>query len=127
MEISHSLWFLATNFLRFIAFLTLSDIFVPSITNAQEIQILVLADRSFSPQDIQANVGDRITWINTTGVRHEILFSDNPTNTGDQHLHYILTSHRKISIVVTKAGKFDYVCRWHSMWGSIHIDKLPVR
>ena len=120
------MWFRATILLGFIASLTLGNSLVPSIANAKELQILVMADRSFSPQSIQANIGDRITWINTSGVRHEILFSENPTNSGDQHLHYVLTSHQTVSIVVTETGNFDYVCRWHSMWGSIHIDALPL-
>ena len=121
------MWFRATILLGSIAILPLGDLLIPSIANAKDVQILVTADRSFSPQAIRANVGDRITWINTSGIRHEILFSENPTNSGDQRLHYALTSDRTVSIVVTKPGNFDYVCRWHGMWGSIHIDAMPLR
>ena len=121
------MWFRATILFGSIAILPLGDLLAPLIANAKDVQILVTADRSFSPQAIKVNIGDRITWINTSGIRHEILFSENPTNSGDQHLHYVLTSHRTVSIVVTKTGNFDYVCRWHSMWGSIHIDAMPLR
>jgi hypothetical protein len=65
--------------------------------------------------------GDRITWINDSGVMHEIYFQNNPTSSGEERLRYVLTGVHKISIVVTRPGDYDYVCRWHGMWGSIRV------
>jgi len=76
---------------------------------------------AFSPESIQVEVGDRVTWVNNSGVMHEIFFPVNPTDSGEPRLRYTLTSNREISIIMTKPGEFDYFCRWHGMQGQIHV------
>jgi plastocyanin len=109
-------------FLGFIAFMPIGGLIASSIAEAKEIRIFINS-LSFLPQAIHADAGDRITWTNNDGVRHEIFFSRNPTNSGDQHLRYQLRSNQSVSIIVTKPGDYDYRCRWHGMWGSIHVDQ----
>ena len=94
----------------------------PSAVAAKEIRITI-SNISFSPQAIHADAGDRITWINKDGVLHEIYFSGNPTNSGGQRLRYQLRPSQTVSIIVTKPGDYDYVCRWHGMSGYIHVDQ----
>jgi plastocyanin len=105
-----------------IALILIGAPIIPSAVEAKEIQVFI-NNISFSPQAIHAAVGDRITWINNDGVLHEIYFSGNPTNSGDPRLRYQLRFSQRVSVIVTKPGDYDYVCRWHGMSGSIHIDK----
>lgn len=95
--------------------------FVASGAAAREVQIHATIALAFLPRVVQVEVGDRITWINDSGVMHEIYFQNNPTSSGEDRLRYVLTGVHKISIVVTRPGNYDYVCRWHGMWGSIRV------
>jgi plastocyanin len=96
----------------------------PSAAHSSEIKIYANY-LEFSPQAIQAAVGDRVTWINNSGVMHEIYFPENPTDTQEPRLHYVLPSNRSVSIIVSKPGAYDYFCRWHGMHGSIHVVRQP--
>ena len=98
----------------------------PSAVAAKEIRISI-SNISFSPQAIHADAGDRITWINKDGVLHEIYFSGNPANSESKHLRYQLRENQSVSVIVTKPGDYDYVCRWHGMAGSIQIDQKSQR
>ena len=81
---------------------------------------------AFAPEAIQISVGDSVTWVNDSGVMHEIYFPINPTDSSEQRLDYVLTGSRSLSIIVTKPGEYDYFCRWHGMHGSIHVvQKTP--
>jgi plastocyanin len=92
----------------------------PSAAEASEVRVDT-AYMAFSPETIRVKVGDRITWVNHSGVMHEIFFPINPTDSDDARLRYTLTGNREISITVTKPGDFDYFCRWHGMQGHIHV------
>ena len=104
-----------------ISLLPLCGFMAPAVADSKEIQIHANPNMMYSPQAVAVEVGDRITWINDSGVMHEIYFSKNPTGSGEKRLRYVLTSGRNISIVVTEPGDYDYVCRWHGMWGSIRV------
>ena len=99
----------------------ISALVFSAAAKAQEVQIFI-SGIAFSPQRISAHVGDHITWINNDGVRHEIFFTKNPTNTADPHLRYQLRPDQSASIILAKPGDYDYMCRWHGMSGSIHIE-----
>jgi len=88
---------------------------------AHDVQIFI-SGIAFSPQKISAHVGDRINWINNDGVQHEIFFDRNPTNSAGPLLRYQLRPDQSVSIIVTKSGDYDYICRWHGMLGSIHVE-----
>ncbi len=94
----------------------------PSIAQGQEITIHIY-DLAFSPESILVQVGDRVTWINQSGVRHEIYFPTNPSNSGMQKIDHVLAPDRVFSIIVTQPGKYDYFCRWHGMQGTINVEK----
>ena len=92
-----------------------------SAAKAQELTISI-SGIAFSPQKIHAHIGDRVVWINHDGVRHEIYFAKNPTNSANVHLRYQVRPGESISITVTKRGDYDYMCRWHGMLGNMHVD-----
>ena len=92
-----------------------------SAAKAQELTISI-NDIAFWPQSIDAHRGDRIIWINNDGVRHEIFFSKNPTDSTDTHIRYLLKPGDSISITVTKRGDYDYMCHWHGMLGTVHVN-----
>jgi plastocyanin len=95
-------------------------IFVSAV-KAQELTISINGI-AYWPQSINAHRGDRIIWVNNDGVRHEIFFSKNPTDSADTHIRYNLRPGESISIIVTKRGDYDYMCHWHGMLGTIHVD-----
>ena len=80
---------------------------------------------AFVPAAIDAEVGDRISWINAGGLRHELYFPEDPTNSGRRHLQRVLTGDRPVSIIVSRPGDYDYFCRWHGMHGSVHVLANP--
>ena len=92
-----------------------------SAAKAQELTISINGI-AFLPQRIDAHRGDRITWVNNDGVRHEIFFSKNPTDSANTQIRYQLRPGESISIIVTKYGNYDYMCRWHGMLGTVHVD-----
>jgi len=96
---------------------------IPSLAESREIRIST-AYMAFSPASVEAEVGDRITWINDSGVKHEIYFSVNPTNSGPRRLDHVLSGNGgELSITVSKPGEYDYFCRWHGMHGSIRVTR----
>jgi plastocyanin len=104
-----------------IALLLIVSTTTPYTAEARELQI-VINGIAFMPEQINAKVSDRIKWTNNDGVRHEIFFAKNPTVSGAAHLRYQLNPGESASIIVTKPGDYDYMCRWHGMLGSIHIE-----
>jgi len=105
-----------------IAFLLIVAITTPHTAEARELQIFINGI-AFLPEIINANIGDRIGWTNNDSVRHEIFFARNPATSGDAHLRYQLNPGESISIIVMKPGDYDYMCRWHGMLGTIHIER----
>ena len=93
----------------------------PATAEAQEIPI-VINGIAFAPRILHVHVGDRISWSNSDAVMHEILFAGNPTDSEDPRLRYQLKPGQSVSIVVTKPGDYDYMCRWHGMTGSLHVE-----
>jgi plastocyanin len=92
-----------------------------SAAKAQELTISINGI-AFWPQRIVVHRGDRITWVNNDGVRHEISFSKNPTDSADRHIRYQLRPGESVSITVTKHGEYEYMCHWHGMLGTLHVD-----
>lgn len=107
-------------FLEIIAIAFCGGLLATAAAEARELRVDT-AYMAFSPETIRVNVGDRITWINHSGVMHEIYFPINPTDSDEARLRYTLTGNREISITMTKPGDFDYFCRWHGMQGHIHV------
>lgn len=92
-----------------------------SAAKAQELTISINGI-AFSPQEIHAHIGDRVVWVNNDGVRHEIYFANNPTDSADVRLRYQLMPGESVSITINKRGVFDYMCQWHGMLGFVRVD-----
>ncbi len=60
----------------------------------------------FTPADITAKVGDTIEWDNRDILQHTATATDGSWNV-------MLPPKKKGSIVVKKAGTFDYYCKFH--------------
>lgn len=91
---------------------------------AQAREVLVSVQHmAFFPQVIEVEAGDTVGWENRDGILHEVHFPANPTDLPSQELRYALKGggNRRVSIVVTKPGEYNYYCRWHDMRGVIRV------
>jgi len=83
------------------------------MTHAATIEITI-DKMAFSPAAIEAKVGDTIEWINKDAFVH--------TATVKGGWEVMLPVKKSGSIVVDKAGTFDYYCRLHpNMKGRITV------
>lgn len=76
---------------------------------------IVISNFSFSPSEMRARVGDKITWTNNDSAPHQIIansFSSNLLNKGES-----------FSFTFNNKGSYDYHCSIHpSMVGKIIIE-----
>jgi plastocyanin len=69
--------------------------------------ITVVIDKLvYTPAEVNAKVGDTIEWDNRDILQHTATAKDGSWNV-------LLPPHKKGSIVVKKAGAFDYYCKFH--------------
>jgi len=112
--------------MKLILYITLYWILLPPVAFSREITIVTdFAFLAFSPESVQVEVGDRITWINSDGILHEIYFPISPSNSDEKRLRYLLSNKHSVSTTVTKPGEYDYYCRYHGMHGHIRVVKPP--
>ena len=78
--------------------------------------ITVVIDKLvFTPAEITAKIGDTIEWDNKDILQHTATANDGSWNV-------LLPPKKKASIVVKKAGAFDYFCKFHpNMKGKITV------
>src|SRR3569623_1458397 len=67
---------------------------------------IVVEKLLYTPAEVTAKVGDTIEWDNKDSLVHSATATDKSWNVP-------LPSKKKGSIVVTKAGTFDYYCTLH--------------
>lgn len=67
-----------------------------------------IAKMTFAPAEIQAAVGDSITWTNNDFVAHTV-------TAPDKSFDVVIPAHGVGSLVVKSAGSFDFYCRFHPM------------
>jgi plastocyanin len=68
----------------------------------------------FSPKEINAKVGDTVEWINKDILAHTA------TVKGDWDV--MIAADKSASLVLSKAGAFDYFCKFHpNMKGRITV------
>lgn len=72
--------------------------------HAETIQIVV-EKLVYTPAEVQAKVGDTITWVNKDIVAHTA------TVKGDWDV--VIPAKKSASFVVKKTGSVDYYCRFH--------------
>jgi plastocyanin len=88
----------------------LSAVPAQAATNTVVIDKLV-----YMPAEITAKVGDTIEWNNKDLLQHTATAKDGSWNV-------LLPPNKKGSIVVKKAGTFDYFCKFHpNMKGKITV------
>src|SRR5579884_2915394 len=69
--------------------------------------VTVVIDKlAFSPAEVAAKVGDTVEWDNKDILQHTATAKDGSWNV-------LLAPKKKGSVVVTKAGTFDYFCKFH--------------
>jgi plastocyanin len=68
--------------------------------------VTVVIDKLVFTPEVTAKVGDTIEWDNRDILQHTATAKDGSWNV-------LLPPHKKGSIVVTKAGTFDYYCKFH--------------
>ena len=112
--------------MKLISYITLCCMLAPLAASSRELTIVTdLAFLAFSPESVQVEIGDRITWINNDGILHEIYFPISPSNSDEKRLRYLLTNKHSVSTIVTKPGEYDYYCRYHGMHGHIRVVQPP--
>lgn len=85
----------------------------------------VPADRSFSPNVINATIGDIVTWTNHDVIPHTVTSGTGPSdpNKGkefDSGLSTLLQPGKTFSHKFTRAGEFPYFCQLHpAMTGTV--------
>jgi plastocyanin len=91
----------------------LAPILGAGMAEAETIQVIV-DKMMFSPADIKAKAGDTIEWVNNDILAH--------TATVKGGFDVMLPPKKSASLVVEKAGTFDYYCRFHpNMKGRIAV------
>ena len=71
---------------------------------------------TFAPATLRVKRGDRVVWVNRDPFPHTVTASDKSFDSGsmDADTQWVL--------VATKAGHFDYLCRFHpTMKGSLDV------
>lgn len=79
-----------------------------------------LADKAFSPNPIQAAVGDTVTWTNKDTTLHTVTSGKTPTPDNTFDSQYTLAPGKTFSYTFNTAGTFDYFCKLHpTMVGTV--------
>jgi plastocyanin len=88
-----------------------------SVSRAQAATHVVTIERfEYDPVNLQASVGDTVTFTNLDGAPHTATARDGSFDTGR------LNRNQSGSITVTSAGSFEYICVFHpSMRGTITV------
>lgn len=67
---------------------------------------VVIEKLAFSPAEVKAKVGDTISWVNKDVFAH--------TSTArDKSFEVVQPPKKTVSQTLTKAGAFDYYCKYH--------------
>jgi plastocyanin len=94
---------MTVRFILLIAGTAFYSVFVPA--RAATVQIVV-RDMSIVPVDVSARVGDTIEWLNKDVFVHSATAKN-----GDWDV--TLPPNKTERIILKKAGRFDYYCRFH--------------
>jgi plastocyanin len=79
--------------------------FVVTPGHAETITV-VIENLTFSPAEINAKVGDTISWVNKDVFAHT-------ATARDKSFEVIQPPKKTVSQTLTKAGSFDYFCKYH--------------
>jgi plastocyanin len=77
---------------------------------------VTIENLSFKPTEVKAKVGDTILWVNKDVLDHT-------ATARDKSFDIIQTAKKSVSQTLTKAGSFDFYCRYHpNMTGRLLIE-----
>ena len=77
---------------------------------------VTIENLSFKPADVQSKVGDTIVWVNKDVVDHT-------ATARDKSFDIVQPAKKSVSQTLTKAGSFDYYCRYHpNMTGRLTVE-----
>jgi len=89
-------------------------------SSAEFSQSVVISDNHFTPDDVGIHVGDKVTWVNTDEVAHNIEAIDGPEPFGTED--QVLRQGDKYTFRFRHAGIYHYVCTLqHGMRGTIRV------
>jgi plastocyanin len=88
---------------------------IPISANSTVVKIVANAgSNSFSPNPVEVNVGETVTWINDDSGRHTVTSKDGIFDSG------ILGKGQSFSFTFDKAGEYPYFCEPHpNMVGTV--------
>lgn len=75
----------------------------------------------FTPDTVSVRPGDTVTWVNDGVVAHQLYFRRDPRTAGASPLNRVLSGNGSFSVTADRIGVFQYVCRWHGMFGEIRV------
>lgn len=79
---------------------------------------VTIQNMSFSPQDINVKVGDKVTWTNQDSITHTVTSDTNVFDSGN------VANGGTFSFTFTNVGTFSYHCNIHtSMTGQVTVSK----
>jgi plastocyanin len=77
---------------------------------------VTIENLSFKPTEVKAKVSDTILWVNKDVLDHT-------ATARDKSFDIIQTAKKSVSQTLTKAGSFDFYCRYHpNMTGRLVIE-----
>jgi plastocyanin len=93
--------------------LSMAAIFSVNSATSQVVVNVIIQGTAFASQDITINVGDTVTWTNSTGISHNVngttaTFSSNPASFGNA-----IANSFTYTFVFDVAGNYDYRCDVH--------------
>jgi plastocyanin len=88
------------------AAIALALVAAATIPASAETITVTIENLSFNPAEVKAKVGDTILWVNKDILDHTATARDNSFDV-------IQSAKSSVSQTLTKAGTFDYYCRYH--------------
>ena len=87
----------------------------PIPSNSTVVKIVANAgSNSFSPNPVEVNVGDTVTWVNDDSARHTVTSEDGTFDSG------MMGKGQSFSYTFDRAGQYPYFCEPHpNMVGTV--------
>ncbi|HZE66784.1 MAG TPA: plastocyanin/azurin family copper-binding protein [Sporichthyaceae bacterium] len=83
-------------------------------------QSIVISDNHFTPDNVGVHVGDKVTWVNTDEVAHNVESVSGPVEFGTEN--QVLHQGDKYSFRFWRPGIYHFVCTLHhGMRGTVRV------
>jgi plastocyanin len=95
-----------------------SDAETSTPVNNETDAVVLIADRTFSPERLDVTAGDTVTWSFRDGARHDVTFDSGPASPAQGSGTWTHT--------FDDPGVYDYVCTLHrGMTGTVIVEDVP--